>query len=242
MFYRYSARSAPDQEKVNKLCGAEWVMIVTMAMFVPRSVVRRPRQYHFKKTANKTSKQKNVPSHESYDDSSLSTASCSVDTSPQADSHTPQHSSSEPPHQLGDGRRAPLEQSVGGDRESDSHDSEGGSSDDEPVLSFSKQQRWPGPGEPVCVVCGRYGAYIVDRTDDDICSLECKAKRLMKLGIHVTLDRESWPTDSRKEEEEGDSSWLYREHPDVTAMTTEQCSTLYERVYIIQSIINLRVF
>ena len=222
----YSARSAPDQEKVNKLCGAEWVMIVTMAMFVPRSVVRRPRQYHL--TANKTLKQKNVPSHESYGDSSLSTASCSVDTSPQADSHTPQHSSSEPPHQLGDGRR---EQSVGGGRESDSHDSEGGSSDDEPVLSFSKQQRWPCPGEPVCVVCGRYGAYIVDRTDDDICSLECKAKRLMKLGIHVTLDRESWPADSRKEEEEGDSSWLYREHPDVTAMTTEQCSALYKRVY-----------
>ena len=210
------------------MCGAEWVMIVTIAMFVPRSVVRRPRQYHFKKTADKTLKQKNVPSHECHGDPSLSTASCSVDTS-QTDSHTPQQSSSEPPHQLGNEWRAPLEQSVGGGHESGSHDSEGGCSDDEPVLSFSKQQRWPGPGEPVCVVCGRYGAYVVDRTDDDICSLECKAKQLMKLGIHVTLNRESLPPDSRKEE--GHSSWLYREHPEVTAMTTEQCNALYKRVY-----------
>ena len=127
--------------------------------------------------------------------------------------------------------RAPLEQSVSGGHESDSHDSKGGCSDDEPVLSFSKQQRWPGPGEPVCVVCGRYGAYIVDRTDDDICSLECKAKQLMKLGIHVALDGESEPADSRKEEEEGDGSWLYREHPEVTAMTDGQCTALYKQVY-----------
>ena len=42
-------------------------------------------------------------------------------------------------------------------------DSEGEPSS--PVLSFSKNQRWPVPGEPVCMVCGRYGAYIVDRTD-----------------------------------------------------------------------------
>ena len=39
------------------------------------------------------------------------------------------------------------------------------SEDDGPVVSFSKSQRWPVPGEPVCVVCGRYGAYIVDQTD-----------------------------------------------------------------------------
>ncbi|XP_057795333.1 DEAD-box ATP-dependent RNA helicase 41 [Salvia miltiorrhiza] len=33
-------------------------------------------------------------------------------------------------------------------------------------------------GEPVCVVCGRYGEYICDETDDDICSLECKQSLL----------------------------------------------------------------
>ena len=29
-------------------------------------------------------------------------------------------------------------------------------SDDEPVVSYCKDQRWPLPGEPVCVVCDRY--------------------------------------------------------------------------------------
>lgn len=55
--------------------------------------------------------------------------------------------------------------------------------DSEPVVSFSKCQRWPIAGEPVCVLCGRYGAYIVDQTDKDICSLECKAKHLHQLGL-----------------------------------------------------------
>ncbi|KAM0009909.1 putative RNA helicase [Helianthus debilis subsp. tardiflorus] len=29
------------------------------------------------------------------------------------------------------------------------------------------QQRFPVPGEPVCVVCGKYGEYICNETDDD---------------------------------------------------------------------------
>ncbi|KAB1217024.1 putative ATP-dependent RNA helicase DDX59 [Morella rubra] len=40
------------------------------------------------------------------------------------------------------------------------------------------EQRFPGPGEPVCVVCGRYGEYICNETDDDICSMDCKAELL----------------------------------------------------------------
>ena len=57
---------------------------------------------------------------------------------------------------------------------------EKGESDEEEdeVISFSKNQRWPAPGEPACMVCGRYGAYICDQTDKDVCSLECKAKHL----------------------------------------------------------------
>ncbi|XP_073065303.1 DEAD-box ATP-dependent RNA helicase 41 [Primulina eburnea] len=42
------------------------------------------------------------------------------------------------------------------------------------------EQRQALPGEPLCVICGRYGEYICDETDDDICSLECK-KRLLYL-------------------------------------------------------------
>ncbi|POM72589.1 DEAD/DEAH box RNA helicase, partial [Phytophthora palmivora] len=29
-------------------------------------------------------------------------------------------------------------------------------------------------GEPVCVVCGRYGEYVCDATDEDVCSLQCR--------------------------------------------------------------------
>ncbi|CAH1254764.1 DDX59 [Branchiostoma lanceolatum] len=50
--------------------------------------------------------------------------------------------------------------------------------EEEPIVSFSKNQRWPEEGEPVCVVCGRFGEYICDQTDQDVCSLECKAKHL----------------------------------------------------------------
>ncbi|KAA0039710.1 P-loop containing nucleoside triphosphate hydrolases superfamily protein isoform 1 [Cucumis melo var. makuwa] len=40
------------------------------------------------------------------------------------------------------------------------------------------EQRFAVAGEPVCVVCGRYGEYICDETNDDICSKECKFKLL----------------------------------------------------------------
>ena len=46
------------------------------------------------------------------------------------------------------------------------------------VKKFSLQQRWPDSNEPVCVVCGKYGEYICDATDEDVCSLECKQKHL----------------------------------------------------------------
>lgn len=43
-------------------------------------------------------------------------------------------------------------------------------------------QREALPGEPRCVICGRYGEYICDETDDDICSLECKGILLSRLA------------------------------------------------------------
>ncbi|KAL4127898.1 hypothetical protein PRIC2_006895 [Phytophthora ramorum] len=46
--------------------------------------------------------------------------------------------------------------------------------DDSPVVEVSALQRLPQPGEPICVVCGRYGAYVCDATDEDVCSLECR--------------------------------------------------------------------
>ncbi|XP_060196694.1 DEAD-box ATP-dependent RNA helicase 41 isoform X1 [Lycium barbarum] len=43
-------------------------------------------------------------------------------------------------------------------------------------------QREALPDEPRCVICGRYGEYICDETDDDICSLECKGILLSRLA------------------------------------------------------------
>lgn len=43
------------------------------------------------------------------------------------------------------------------------------------------EQREALPGEPRCTICGRYGEYICDETDDDICSLECKQILLSKI-------------------------------------------------------------
>lgn len=45
------------------------------------------------------------------------------------------------------------------------------------------EQRFPVPGEPVCVVCGKYGEYICNETDDDICSMECKAELLKNQNL-----------------------------------------------------------
>jgi ATP-dependent RNA helicase DDX59 len=60
-----------------------------------------------------------------------------------------------------------------------SPESDGESDEDSSdIVYFSKNQRWPEEGEPVCVVCGRYGEFICDQTEADVCSKECKAKNL----------------------------------------------------------------
>ena len=46
---------------------------------------------------------------------------------------------------------------------------------DEPTVELSCEQRKPNEGEPVCIICGRYGAYICDTYEVDICSKECKS-------------------------------------------------------------------
>lgn len=50
------------------------------------------------------------------------------------------------------------------------------------VKKTSKDQREALPGEPKCVVCGRYGEYICDETNDDICSLGCKKILLGRIA------------------------------------------------------------
>ena len=110
----------------------------------------------------------------------------------------------------------------------------GGSSsgeDDGPVVSYSKHQRWPVGEETVCVVCGRYGAYIVDETDKDVCSLECKARHLRMLGKSVCGG--GGGGGQGKEEEGGrteatpsQSPWRYTEHAAVASLSEAQVAVL----------------
>ncbi len=112
--------------------------------------------------------------------------------------------------------------------------------DDEPVVSYTAMQRWPLPGEPVCLICGRYGAYIVDRTDKDVCSLECKAKHLLQLGISLTpAGPVKTAIQSKGEGSEGEGNrtggdeytpWRYREHGQVVGMNPDQVNTLKHKV------------
>ncbi|CAI0407230.1 unnamed protein product [Linum tenue] len=50
------------------------------------------------------------------------------------------------------------------------------------IVPTSRQQRLAFPGDPKCVICGRYGEYICNQTDDDICSLECKQTLLDRIA------------------------------------------------------------
>ncbi|TDH68964.1 hypothetical protein CCR75_000289 [Bremia lactucae] len=49
-----------------------------------------------------------------------------------------------------------------------------------PIVKCSSDQRHSLPGEPVCVICGRYGEYVCDATDQDVCSLECREKSISR--------------------------------------------------------------
>lgn len=50
------------------------------------------------------------------------------------------------------------------------------------VKQHSRDQREALPGEPRCLICGRYGEYLCDETDDDICSFECKRILLDRIA------------------------------------------------------------
>lgn len=109
----------------------------------------------------------------------------------------------------------------------DSHPSE------EPVKSFSKTQRWPEPGEPVCVVCGRYGEYICDKTDEDVCSLECKAKHLLQVKEEEGPLKPSSPQGAASEPESPlDAFYVYKEHPFIVALRDDQIETLKQQLGI----------
>ncbi|XP_053369100.1 probable ATP-dependent RNA helicase DDX59 [Clarias gariepinus] len=115
---------------------------------------------------------------------------------------------------------------------------------EEPVKSFKKSQRWPNPGEPVCVMCGRYGEYICDSTDNDVCSLECKASHLasMCLGLKdkvfskISQESSEIPPSSSSSSSLPDSAELgysYREDAFISDLTEEQVDRVKKELAIV---------
>lgn len=108
-----------------------------------------------------------------------------------------------------------------------------GAPSEEPVKSFSKTQRWAEPGEPVCVVCGRYGEYICDKTDEDVCSLECKAKHLLQVKEEKESLKASSPQRAASEPESPlDAFYVYKEHPFIVTLREDQIETLKQQLGI----------
>ncbi|XP_062868797.1 probable ATP-dependent RNA helicase DDX59 [Trichomycterus rosablanca] len=114
-------------------------------------------------------------------------------------------------------------------------------SEEEPVKSFRKSQRWPEPGEPVCVMCGRYGEYICDSTDNDVCSLECKTNHLASMckGLQEKLfskikqpgsDHSPAPTDTNNPP---DLSYTYQEDAFISDLTEDQIVRLKKELAIV---------
>lgn len=117
--------------------------------------------------------------------------------------------------------------------------------EEEPVKSYKKNQRWPEPGEPVCVMCGRYGEYICDTTDNDVCSLECKANHLAQMGLGTGEDvfnRKDDTVDDRTQHQqpapdaggmgENEAGYSYREDLFISSLTDEQVQRIKQELGI----------
>ncbi|XP_068262368.1 probable ATP-dependent RNA helicase DDX59 isoform X3 [Nyctibius grandis] len=101
-------------------------------------------------------------------------------------------------------------------------------SSEEPIKSFSKSQRWAEPGEPVCVVCGRYGEYICDKTDEDVCSLECKAKHLLQDQEKEKKLKSDQLTKANSQAETHllNTPYFYQDHSFILGLRDEQIENL----------------
>ncbi|XP_065741739.1 probable ATP-dependent RNA helicase DDX59 isoform X4 [Phocoena phocoena] len=105
---------------------------------------------------------------------------------------------------------------------------------EEPVKSFSKTQRQAEPGEPVCVVCGRYGEYICNETDEDVCSLECKAKHLLQVrGAEAPLAPGGPQKAGSEPAAPHPASYVYTEHAFISNLREDQIENLRRQLGIV---------
>ncbi|XP_064333371.1 probable ATP-dependent RNA helicase DDX59 isoform X2 [Camelus dromedarius] len=105
---------------------------------------------------------------------------------------------------------------------------------EEPVKSFSKTQRWAQPGEPVCVVCGRFGEYVCDTTDEDVCSLECKARHLLQVEGRAGQAEPSGPQEAGSEPAAPcPAAFVYTEHAFISSLREDQIENLRGQLGIV---------
>ncbi|KAJ3599130.1 hypothetical protein NHX12_033093 [Muraenolepis orangiensis] len=141
-----------------------------------------------------------------------------------------------------------LEKTPGHVNGSSSGESDDDDDEEEPVKSFRKSQRWPKPGEPACVMCGRYGEYICDSTDNDVCSLECKGKHLAQMGTGLRVDscnREQGATEnpstppplpqqtSETTGVQSEAVYVYKEDPFISGLTEDQVGRIKRELGIV---------
>ncbi|CAG8509818.1 3730_t:CDS:2 [Funneliformis mosseae] len=88
---------------------------------------------------------------------------------------------------------------------------------EEAVKEYSNQQRTAVAGEPICVICGKYGEYICDETDHDVCSLECKKVDIERVKNGGKIQRFSLKETQTKIEVETPISGLF--HVQLTGYT-----------------------
>lgn len=113
------------------------------------------------------------------------------------------------------------------DKESNNGDDSDNNSDNDSVVEFSRNQRYPNEGEPVCIVCGRYGEYICDETNKDVCSLECKKEHLESFKEFNSLSDEEkllQPPPNR--------IINYTEHEEISKLTEEQVERIRNSLYL----------
>ncbi|XP_015423932.1 PREDICTED: probable ATP-dependent RNA helicase DDX59 [Myotis davidii] len=84
-----------------------------------------------------------------------------------------------------------------------------------------------------CVVCGRYGEYICDETDEDVCSLECKAKHLLQVKEQEERSALSGPPGAGSQPQDPLlTPYVYQEHPFIASLGEDQVENLRRQLGI----------
>lgn len=94
------------------------------------------------------------------------------------------------------------------------------------VVMFSSQQRFALGGEPICIVCNKFGEYICDETEKDVCSMECKQKHLEDFYASQP------PQEMDPQLVKAEKGMIYKEVPDIESLSEQQVNDIRHEVQI----------